>query len=68
MKFILLESCTTKLNSIFMFGTLISYMSFMVRKMVLNLPKSGFLTHKLQYQKYVRFLIMVNGLPNTLMA
>ena len=38
------------------------------RKMALNLPKSGFLTHNLQYQKYVRFLIIVNGLPNTLMA
>ena len=38
-----------------MFDTLISYMSFMVLKMALNLPKSGFLTHKFQYQKNVRF-------------
>jgi hypothetical protein len=41
--FHILESCTTKLNSIFMFGTLISYMRFMVRKIALNLSKSNLL-------------------------
>jgi len=39
----ILESFTTKLNSIFMFGTLISYMSFMVQKIALNLSKSNLL-------------------------
>ena len=39
----ILESYTTKLNSIFMFGTLISYMCFMVHKIALNLSKSNLL-------------------------
>ena len=34
-----LKSCTAKLNSIYRFGTLISYMSILVQKIALNLPK-----------------------------
>lgn len=38
-----LKSCTMKLNSIFRLGTLILYMSFLVQKIALNLPKMIFL-------------------------
>ena len=37
-----LKSCTTKLNSIFRFGTLILYMSFLVQKIALNLQNLTF--------------------------
>jgi hypothetical protein len=37
------KSCTTKFNSIFRLGTLILYMSFLVPKIALNLPKMNFL-------------------------
>lgn len=38
-----LKSCTTELSSIFRLGTLILYMSFLVQKIALNLPKMNFL-------------------------